>query len=245
MLAPGKRHEKVGRTEATIKRIKKVIVSILGTFCFSDVWDFSHQVSLISYYLNERPIFFSNFEILTPNTLESAMLKRSPQAPKVYTLSEFTIPSHKKTIDSIFEMKEISKQVLSHLAAAMAMILLNQKSQTTQFKMGQLVYLPDRLLRKNPNSIQEALAYIINIEPGGRNYVVKTLDGRILSRHLTVLVDAKANRLEQSVQVIDLFQLPNWQEAILPDDLIVKFDLFLDKFRDHMLSLEQKEPRYP
>ena len=134
----------------------------------------------------------------------------------------------------IFEMKEISKQLLSHLAAAMAMTLLNQKSQTTKLKIGQLIYLPDKLLRKNPNSIKEALAYIINIDTGGRSYLVKTLDGQILTRHLSALVDTKANRLEQKAQVIDLFQLPSWQEAMLSDDFTVKFDLFLDKFRDHM-----------
>ena len=46
-------------------------------------------------------------------------------------------------------------------------------------------------------------------------------------------------RQQQKVQVIDPFQLSNWQDAILPDDFNIKFDLFLDKFRQHALSLKQ------
>ena len=72
-----------------------------------------------------------------PNTLESAMLRRSPQAPKVFTLSEYIIPSHKKTIDTIYEMKEVSKQILSHVSAVMAITLLNQKAHISKFKIGQ------------------------------------------------------------------------------------------------------------
>ena len=43
----------------------------------------------------------SNIKNLTPNSLESGMLKLSPQAPKVFPLGEYTISSHKKTIDTI------------------------------------------------------------------------------------------------------------------------------------------------
>ena len=163
---------------------------------FSDIWDFSHQISLISFYLTERPIFFTNSEIITPNTLECAMLKRSPQAPKVFTLSEYIIPSQKKTVDSIFEMREISKQILAQVSLAMAINLLNQKSQSTKFEVGQLIYLPGCLLRKNPNSVKEALAYIVKIEDGGRNYFVKTLDGQMLTRHLSAIVITTANRMQ-------------------------------------------------
>ena len=52
---------------------------------------FFHQVSLISLYLNKWPIFYSNFEVITPKSLESAMLRRSPQAQKVFTLGEYFI----------------------------------------------------------------------------------------------------------------------------------------------------------
>ena len=62
----------------------------------SDVWDFAHQLSFISLYLNERLMLFYNFEIITQNSLESAMPRQSPQAHRVFTLGEFILPSHKK-----------------------------------------------------------------------------------------------------------------------------------------------------
>ena len=68
IVAPGKHHKTLGRSELIIKKIKKLMVSVLGSFNFSDVWDFSHQVSLVSYYLNERPLFWSNFKSITHNT---------------------------------------------------------------------------------------------------------------------------------------------------------------------------------
>ena len=131
VIAPRKRHERVGHMEAIVKKVKKILISCAGTFSFSDNWDFMHQVSLISYYLNKRPLFFGNSEIMTPNTFECAMLRRSPQAPKVFTLSECIISSHKSTVNSIFEMKETSKQVLAQISAAMAITLLNQRSQSS------------------------------------------------------------------------------------------------------------------
>ena len=98
VIAPGKRHEHVGRTETIVKKVKKIIVACMGSFNFSDSWDFMHQVSLVAYYINERPLFFSNTSVLTPNSLECAMLRRSPQAPKIFTLSESVIPSHTETV---------------------------------------------------------------------------------------------------------------------------------------------------
>ena len=46
-------------------------------------------------------------------------------ASKVFTLSEFLNMSPKKTIDYIWELKEISKQILFQLAVAIAITLLN------------------------------------------------------------------------------------------------------------------------
>ena len=102
------------------------MVSVLGSFNFSNVWDFSHQISSVSYYINERPLFWSNFEIITPNTLEAAMLKRSPQAPKIYMLGDFIIPSSKQARDVILEMRDISKSILTQILVGMVYILINK-----------------------------------------------------------------------------------------------------------------------
>ena len=74
------------------------------------------------------PNFFCNSNILTPNILECAMLRRSPQAPKVFTLSESVIPSHTNTVNSILQIKETSKQILAQVSASMTITLLNQWS---------------------------------------------------------------------------------------------------------------------
>ena len=49
-LAPGKHHEAVGRSELVIKKIKRLMVSVLRLFNFANVWDFFHQISLVSPY---------------------------------------------------------------------------------------------------------------------------------------------------------------------------------------------------
>ena len=77
----------------------------------------------------------------------------------------------------------------------MAITLLNQQSQSSSYKVGDLIYLPDNLLRKNPNSVREALAYIVKGQDGGRNYFVKTLDGQILTFHFLAIVSTNANKI--------------------------------------------------
>ena len=64
ILAASKYHETVGGSELIIKKIKKLMVCILGSLNFSNVWDFSHKISLVSYYLNERPLLKSNLKSL-------------------------------------------------------------------------------------------------------------------------------------------------------------------------------------
>ena len=55
------------------------------------------------------------------------MLRRSPQALKVYSLGEFIIPGSKQTRDVIFEMRDIIKSILAHIAAGNAFTHINQK----------------------------------------------------------------------------------------------------------------------
>ena len=55
IVSGGKHHQAVGRSKLVIKKIKKLMVSVLRLFNVSEVYNFSHQISLVSYYLNERP----------------------------------------------------------------------------------------------------------------------------------------------------------------------------------------------
>ena len=57
VIASANRHEKVGRAEFVIKRVKFFLASALKSWAFHDEYDFYHKISLISLYLNERPVF--------------------------------------------------------------------------------------------------------------------------------------------------------------------------------------------
>merc|ERR1712240_88263 len=57
VIASSKRHERVGRSEHIIKKIKFLLVSALKTWIFHDSFDFTHEVALINHYLNERLLF--------------------------------------------------------------------------------------------------------------------------------------------------------------------------------------------
>ena len=56
VIASSKRHERVGRAEHIIKKIKFLLVSALKTWIFHDTFDFMHKVSLINHYLNKKAI---------------------------------------------------------------------------------------------------------------------------------------------------------------------------------------------
>ena len=105
----------------------------------------------------------------------------------------------------------------------MALILINQKKfKKKDFRKGQLVYIPSNLICKNPNSLKEALGYITDIKRNGQRFLVKTLDGQLISRHRRNIIDAQAKRLKKETRNINMLQLPHWQDTIL-----------LDKFRDY------------
>ena len=57
VIVSSKRHERAGRAEHIIKKIKHILASALKTWIFHDSFDFTHKVTLINQYLNERPLF--------------------------------------------------------------------------------------------------------------------------------------------------------------------------------------------
>merc|ERR1712163_77704 len=164
VIASPNRHEKLGRAEFIVKKVKFFLASALRTWAFNDSFDFYHKVSLIALYLNERPIFYTPEGVLTPYSLEHAMLKRASAKPKFFTLAEFLIPSDKKMYD----------QILNEVAAAAAFSLLNKRTLNKKFQIGDLVYIPGRLLKKHPNSLRDALGKIKEITNTGRDYIVSS-----------------------------------------------------------------------
>merc|ERR1712163_50425 len=208
------------------------LASALQTWAFNDSFDFYHKVSLIALYLNERPIFHTPEGILTPYSLEQAMLKRASAKPKFFTIAEFLIPTDKKMYSQILNMASFSRKILFEIASASAFTLLNKTTLNKKFQIGELVYIPGRLLKNHPNSLRDALGKIKEVSCSGRDYTVQMIDGTILRRHYSCLVSASANANQADVKLIDPFQLVDFKTRILPEHLDPKFRLQLDKFKD-------------
>ena len=96
VIARSKRHKKLGRAEFVVKKIKFFLASALKSWAFHDYFDMYHMVSLIAFYMNERPIIHTPEGIMTPYSLEQSMLKRAPAKPKFFTLAEFLVPTDKQ-----------------------------------------------------------------------------------------------------------------------------------------------------
>ena len=79
--------------------------------------------------LNERPLFLHNQRILTPHSIDSALMKQSSSHIRVFTLSDFIIPKDKTMRQLVGELTLESKEVLNLIAGETAAILLNKKVQ--------------------------------------------------------------------------------------------------------------------
>ena len=66
---------------------------------------------------------------------------------------------------------------------------------------------------------------------GGRNYQLRLLNNKIITRHLFSLVPTDANANYFSSQTLDLFCLPTVEETIIPTMSKSKFDAYLDDFK--------------
>ena len=130
-----------------VKKVKFFLASALRTWAFNDAFDMYHKVSLIALYLNERPLFHTPEGIITPYSLEQAMLKRASAKPKFFTIAEFLIPSNKQMYNQILKMASFSKQILFEVASSAAFHLLNKRTLNKKFEIGELVYIPGRLLK--------------------------------------------------------------------------------------------------
>merc|ERR1711942_322435 len=179
---------------------------------FSDEFDFNHKVSLMAQYMNERPIFNTPEGILTPYSLEQAMLKRSTAKPKMFTFAEFLIPTEKQVYNQILKMAEFSRQILYEVSAAAAFHLLNKRVLNKKFKIGELVYIPDRLIKKHPNSLRDALGKVKQVASTARDYVIELLDGDTVKRHYSDIVGASVTKKNESDTIlIDPFQLVDYK----------------------------------
>ena len=84
-VAAAKRHEKCGRAEHMIRQVKRILLSVVKTYCFKDYYDLQHKIILIQLMLNERPIFLHNQRILTPHSIDSGLMKQRSSHIRVFT----------------------------------------------------------------------------------------------------------------------------------------------------------------
>merc|ERR1712115_108250 len=117
----------------------------------------THKVAKINHYLNERPLFHTDQGICTLLILEQSLLSRSNAKPKFFTFEEYLIPSNKEIYKQIKKLADFNRKILFEVAANSAFYLLNKRTLNQRFHEGDLVYIPDLILAKNPHSLTDAL----------------------------------------------------------------------------------------
>ena len=230
-VAPGKRHEKVGRCERVVYQVKRLLLNKIGSHIYHDYFDVTHKMALVQLLINERPVFFHGNRVLTPYCVDSALLRRNSTPIKVFTLSDFIYPADKDMRGLINELATESREILNLVASEQANMLLNRKPINQNISLGELVYIPDLIKAKNPHSILGALAKV-KATVDNRNFECVLLNGNSVTRHVSALVSTRANISNTMVQNVDPFQLPQVSDIILPNEVISDFDANLPKFTD-------------
>ena len=170
--------------------------------------------------------------------MEQSLLSRSNQKPKFFTFAEYLIPSNKEIYKQIKKLADFNKKILFEIAANSAFYLLNKRTLNQKFQEQDLVYVPDRLLSKNPHSLSDALGRIKEILPSQRDYNITLLDGTTITHHYSDIVSALATKASSDVTLIDPFQLIDWKDRTPPDHLYPKFKVFMENFKNgHQISL--------
>ena len=85
------------------------------------------------------------------------MLSRSNKKPKFFTFSEYLIPENKEIYAQIKIFTDLKKKILFEIATISAFYLLNKRTINLRFKVDDLIYVPDRIIAKNPHSLTDAL----------------------------------------------------------------------------------------
>ena len=92
------------------------------------------------------------------------------------TFAEYIITSNKEIYAQIKKLADFYKKIMFEIAANSAFYLLNKRTLNQKFQEGDLVYIPDRILAKNPHSLTDALGQIKEILPSQRDYSITMLD---------------------------------------------------------------------
>ena len=125
----------VSATERIVSKNKGILITTIHSYIFKDFFDITHKMSLIQLLLNERPLFYSNNRVFSPNSIDVALLKWSGSNIKVFNLSDLFVPSDKDTQQLIYQLSEDSKKVLN-LVSNDILKILNRKIIGGEYKLG-------------------------------------------------------------------------------------------------------------
>ena len=137
-------------------------------------------------------------------------------------------------------MADFSKKILFKIATISAYYLLNKKVTNQKFEVNDLIYVPDRIIRKNPHSLTDALGRITKVKEGGRDFQIEMLYGTSLKRHFSDIVSDSATKSGSEVELIDPFQITDWRDKTPPDLIYSKFKLFIEKFKRNIFTQENQ-----
>ena len=113
-----------------------------------------------------------------------------------FTFAEYLIPSNKEIYKQVKKLANFNKKILFEIAANSAFYLLNKRTLNQKFQKQDLVYIPDRLLFKNPHSLSDALGRIKEMLPSQRDYSITLPDGTGITRHYSDMVSALATKVK-------------------------------------------------
>merc|ERR1712240_950361 len=220
-IAAAKRHEKCGKAEHMVKQVKRILLSVIRSYKFNDFYDMQHKVSLIQMMINERPLFLHNQRILTPHSIDFALLKRSSAPMKIYTISDFIIPKDRDMKKLVHELTQELKLVLG-LIASETVNILNQHRIREKFAINEIVFVPDLLIKKNPHSLMDSLAQVKDTHDF-TTYSLTLLNKKVITRHVSQIVSTNTNFNTSRFQSIDPFQINYVEEIWTPSDFRVNF----------------------
>ena len=94
-----------------------------------------------------------------------------------------------------------------------------------------IIYIPDRIIPKNPHSLTDALGKIPKVRENRQDYNIVMLYRTQLKCYFSDIVIASATKSGSYVELINPFQLIKWRDKTSPDHLYPQFKLFLEDFK--------------
>ena len=215
-VAESKRHSKVGLAEHAIYNLKQALFHLFpGTPQCMDLFEFSHRLSLIEMYLNERPVYTDHNAYITPYLWDISSLRRSQQTSHTNILTEQNFPCSSTIKDALFMISNDSKKLLTELAGDLAKRLLNFRNNSnlaSNLQVDDFVYVPDRIQAKKQSTLIAALGRITSIKYP--KLTIRMANKVTINRHCNHVVNFKMHKPDSLT--CDILDLPLYGEPDRP-----------------------------